>query len=76
MAKAKTKAAICGPDREWEKQYQIERDFEAVCRAKSVQRDPKRMEAVKAYAKQRLEENKARQAEAQAMIDLGEGKNP
>jgi hypothetical protein len=66
----------CKSDKNWEKEYNIERDFEAVCRAKAVEKDPERMKNVKAYAKKKLEENKSRRDEMQAMIDVGEGKNP
>lgn len=72
MAKKSTIAC----DNEWEKNYQIERDFDAVCRARAVEKDPERMKKVKEMAKKKLEDNKARRDEAQAMVDMGEGKNP
>ena len=56
--------------------WEAERDFEAVCTAKAVEKDPKRMAKVKALAKKRLEENKNRRDTYQSMVDMGEGKNP
>ena len=66
----------CSVDKDWEKNWKIEQDFEAVCRAKAVEKDPERMKAVKAFAKKKLEDNKSRREELQTMVDLGEGKNP
>lgn len=65
------KAIGCPSMEEWE----IERDFEALCRAKAVQKDPERMKKVRALAKKRLNENKIRQEEMKLMVDLGEGKD-
>lgn len=71
MAKGKNQPiAVC--DQEWE----IERDLEAVVRAKAVAKDPERMKKVQALAKQQLEESKRRRDQEQAKIDIGEGKNP
>lgn len=56
--------------------WEAESDFEAVCRAKAVEKDPKRMEKVKAIAKKRLAESKASLAAMQARCDMGEGKDP
>lgn len=76
MAK-KTGNAVCsGPDSEWEKRYQAEQDLEALCRVKAINKDPKRMEAAKALAKEKLADNKARLAELQDKVDMGEGPNP
>ena len=60
----------------WEKKYQIEQDLEALCRVKAINKDPKRMEAAKALAKDKLTENKAMLAELQGKVDMGEGLNP
>ena len=60
----------------WEKKYQIEQDLEALCRVKAINKDPKRMEAAKALAKDKLTENKARLAELQGKVDMGEGLTP
>ena len=56
--------------------WETESDLEAICRAKCVEKDPKRLAKVKALAKQKLEENKARRDSMQTMVDMGEGKNP
>lgn len=64
--------AISTCDQEWE----IERDLDAVVRARAVEKDPERMKKVKALAKKRLEDNKRRRDEMQALVDMGEGKNP
>ena len=58
MAKKKSNA-VCSPTDEWEKKYQIEQDLEALCRVKAINKDPKRLEAAKALAKEKLAENKA-----------------
>lgn len=71
MAKGKNQAIVACDD-EWE----IDRDLEAVVRAKAVEKDPERMKKVQALAKKRLEDNKRRRDAAQAMVDMGEGKNP
>jgi hypothetical protein len=63
-------------DDKWQREWEIERDLEALCRAEAVKKDPKRLERAKALAKKKLEENKARLAETQRMFDMGEGKNP
>ena len=71
MAKDKNQTmALC--DQEWE----IERDLEAVVRAKAVAKDPERMKKVQELAKKQLEESKRRRDQEQAKIDIGEGKNP
>lgn len=76
MAKTKKSSSAIACDTDWEKKYQIERDLEALCRAESVKKDPKRMEACKALAKERLAESKLKMAEHQAMVNMGEGLNP
>ena len=73
MAK-KSNTTCC--DDSWEKKYQVEQDLEALCRVKAINKDPKRMEAAKALAKEKLAENKARLAELQDKVDMGEGLNP
>lgn len=71
MAKGKNQSIeLC--DQEWE----IERDLEAVVRAKAVAKDPERMKKVQELAKKQLEESKRRRDQEQAKIDIGEGKNP
>ena len=74
MAKKKSNAVYSGDN--WEKKYQIEQDLEALCRVKAINKDPKRMEAAKALAKEKLAENKAQLAEIQGKVDMGEGLNP
>lgn len=66
----------CGPDKNWEKEWETERDLEALCRAKAVEKDPERMKRVKELAKKKLDDNKKRRDEFQSMVDVGEGKNP
>ena len=61
--------AVC-ENEEWE----IERDLDAIVRANAVKKDPERMKKVQALAKKRLEANKRRRDEAQALVDMGEGK--
>lgn len=71
MAKGKNQSIeLC--DQEWE----IERDLEALVRAKAVAKDPERMKKVQELAKKQLEESKRRRDQEQAKIDIGEGKNP
>ncbi len=67
--------AVVSEDK-WKQEWEIERDMEALCRAEAVKRDPERMKRAQALAKKKLGENKARLAEAQRMVDMGEGKNP
>lgn len=74
MANKKSNA-VCSSD-DWEKKYQIEQDLEALCRVKAINKDPKRMEAAKALAKEKLAENKAELARIQGKVDMGEGLNP
>ena len=62
----------CCIDNDWE----TEADLDAVCRAKAVEKDPKRMDKCKALAKKRLDDNKKRRDQSQALVDMGEGKNP
>ncbi len=64
-----------GSDPNWEKNYQCEEDLRAVARSEAVHKDPERMAAVKALAKEKLEESKRREDEAKVMVDLGEGKD-
>ncbi len=75
MAKTSSKS-VCSTDSEWERKWQAEQDLEALCRVKAIEKDPKRMEAAKALAKAKLTENKARLAELQGKVDMGEGLNP
>lgn len=63
-------------DDKWKREWEIERDMEALCRAEAVKKDPERMKRAQALAKKKLDENKARLAEAQRMVDMGKGKNP
>lgn len=71
MAKGKNQPiAMCEDD--WE----TERDLDSLVRAKAVEKDPERMKKVQALAKKRLEANKRRRDEVQALVDMGEGKNP
>ena len=72
---AKKSNTICCDD-SWEKKYQIEQDLEALCRVKAINKDPKRMDAAKALAKEKLAENKAELARIQGKVDMGEGLNP
>jgi hypothetical protein len=58
-----------------EEEWRIEGDLDAVVRARAVEKDPERMKKVRALAKKKLEENKRRRDEAQALVDMGEGKN-
>ena len=74
MAK-KTSNTVCGVD-DWEKKYQIEQDLEALCRVRAINKDPKRLEAAKALAKEKLAESKAELARIQGKVDMGEGLNP
>ena len=76
MAKKSTKSVCCGPDSEWEKRFQAEQDLEALCRVKAINKDPKRIEAAKALAKEKLAESKAELARIQGKVDMGEGLNP
>ena len=75
MAKKNIKP-VCVSEDNWEKKYQIEQDLEALCRVKAINKDPKRMEAAKALAKEKLAENKAELARIQGKVDMGEGLNP
>lgn len=59
-----------------EKRWEIEADLDALCRAEAVKKDPKRMEACRKMAKEKLEENKKRRDQYQGLVDMGEGKNP
>ena len=74
MAKKSVNAVCSGDD--WEKKYQIEQDLEALCRVKAINKDPKRLEAAKALAKEKLAESKAELARIQGKVDMGEGLNP
>ena len=56
---------------DYDTRWQVERDLEAVTRAKAVEADPDRMSLVKQLAKEKLEESKRKKDEAQALIDLG-----
>lgn len=71
MARGKSQGLVAC-DQDWE----IERDLDAVVRARAVEKDPERMKKVKALARKRLEDNKRRRDEMQALVDMGEGKNP
>jgi hypothetical protein len=53
-----------------EKDWEIERDLDAIVRAEAVKADPERMKKVKAMAKEKLEQNQRRKEEAQAAISL------
>lgn len=75
MAKKKSNA-VCGPTDEWGKKYQIEQDLEALCRVKAINKDPKRLEAAKALAKEKLAESRAELARIQSKVDMGEGAEP
>lgn len=65
------KGIMCTSEVDWE----IERDLEALVRADAVNADPERLKKAKELAKKKLKDNKQRRDEAQALVDLGEGKN-
>jgi hypothetical protein len=54
-------------DEEW----RARGDAEALARAEAVKCDTERMAAAKAWAARELEKNKAAQAEAQKLVELG-----
>jgi hypothetical protein len=73
---AKGKRSTIGRPEPWsEEHWKIERDLEAIIRAKAVEKDPERMKKVRAMAKQKVDEYKRQEEEAKAAIDLGEGKD-
>ena len=74
MAKKSAKDVFGGDN--WEKRYQAEQDLEALCRVKAINKDPKRLKAAKALAKEKLAESKAELARIQGKVDMGEGLNP
>ena len=55
--------------------WECEEDLRSLARAKAVESDPARMEKVKKLAASKLDEYERRREEAQAMVDLGNGKN-
>ena len=75
MAKKNTPESLSAKASEAnEDRWQVEEDLRALARAKGVQSDPKRMEKVRALAKEKLSENRRRQEEANELVELGEGK--
>ncbi len=69
--KKKKRNRITGPCCVDNKDWEVEEDLRAIARADAVKADPERMKAVKALAKQKLDESKQKKEEAQRMIDLG-----
>lgn len=70
------KGAIATQPRDkYEEEWRVERDLDALVVAAAVRKDPERMKKVQALAKKKLEDNKRRRDEAQALVDMGEGKN-
>lgn len=67
MAKKKKDVPI-GND-EWE----LDNDLRSLATAHGIKKDPERMKKVKAHAKKRLSESKRRKAEADHMVELGQG---
>jgi hypothetical protein len=63
----RTTGPCCVDNKDWE----VEEDLRAIARADAVKADPERTKAVKALAKQKLDESKQKKEEAQHMIDLG-----
>lgn len=51
--------------------WEIERDLDALCRAKAVQADPERMKKCQKMAAEKLDESKRKKEEAQNLIDMG-----
>lgn len=66
-----TCGAACMPEMD---SWEIEQDMNALARAADVRKDPERMKKVQALAKKKLEESKNKRDQAQALVDLGEGK--
>ena len=54
------------------KEWEAAEDARALARADAVKSDPDRMKRAQAWAKKQLDENKARKAEAEKMIELGQ----
>jgi hypothetical protein len=67
------KIKCCGPE---EYDWETERDLEALCRAKAVEKDPERLKKCQALAKKKLDESKRNRDMQQTMVDMGEGKTP
>lgn len=74
MAKRKKEVANAPGDRsKWdEKKWQSEQDVETLARAFEIKKDPERMKRAKEMAKEKLEENKAKKAGLEHVIDLGQ----
>lgn len=56
------------------KRWEAEDDLRAMARAMAVKADPERMKRACSLAKEKIEENKGRQKEADFMVKMGEGK--
>ena len=70
--KKKSRGAVAPAtdNKDWEKEYETQRDLDAVVRAKAVHADPERMKSVKAHARKKLDENKGKMQEAKHAISL------
>ena len=67
--------AVPTSNKDWEKEYETQRDLDAVVRHHAVHKDPERLKAVHALAVKKLDENKGKLAEAKHAIRLGKGDN-
>ena len=66
--KSKAKVEQTAMERDWE----VERDLEALARANAINKDPDRLKKVQELAKKKIDESKGKKAEAEYVIDLGE----
>jgi hypothetical protein len=71
MAKKKKETATepIGKD-DWE----LDNDLRSLATAHAIKKDPERMKRVKGHARKKLAENKRRKAEADHMVELGQGR--
>jgi hypothetical protein len=73
-SKKKNSGAVAQPatdNKDWEREYETQRDLDAVVRHHAVHKDPERLKAVHSLAAKKLEENKGKKAEAEHAIKLG-----
>jgi hypothetical protein len=69
--KKKRKQGVKSPLAYNEQDWEAERDAQALARADAVRSDPTRMKRAQEWAAKQLEESKAKKAEAEKMIELG-----
>jgi hypothetical protein len=71
--KKKSSTSLAAPEPYDQQRWEAEDDLRAFARVEAVKKDPERMARMKKMAREKLDESKAKKAEAEMLIKMGQG---